>query len=154
MPHFIVDCSEEILVSHSIDTILKYLHQVAHHTELFDEKDIKVRINPYKTAIVGNKKQAFIHVFAHIMEGRSDEEKANLSAKMVKRLSIMFPSVENIAMNVSEFAKASYCNLAMLKPEPEAQTEPNGGADKAVDSKLDIGSDSIDTLDKPASKAG
>jgi 5-carboxymethyl-2-hydroxymuconate isomerase len=119
MPHFIVDCSEEILVSHSVETILKYLHQVANNTKLFDESDIKVRINPFKTFLVGNKKQPFIHVFAHIMEGRTDEEKTNLSTLMVKRLSMMFPVVEHISMNVVDFNKAGYVNLVLLHAEAE-----------------------------------
>jgi 5-carboxymethyl-2-hydroxymuconate isomerase len=150
MPHFILDCSEEILVSHSVETILKYLHQVANHTELFDENDIKVRINPFKTYLVGAKKQAFIHVFAHIMEGRTDEEKANLSKMMVKRLSIMFPGVEHIAMNVSEFSKASYCNFAMLQPAvKDSPTEDKTEAkdeDKAIPTKAA-------SIEKPAEKS-
>jgi 5-carboxymethyl-2-hydroxymuconate isomerase len=119
MPHFIVDCSEEILVSHSVETILKYLHQVANNTKLFDESDIKVRINPFKTFLVGNKKQPFIHVFAHIMEGRTDEEKTNLSTLMVKRLSMMFPVVEYISMNIVDFNKTGYVNLVLLHGQAE-----------------------------------
>jgi 5-carboxymethyl-2-hydroxymuconate isomerase len=119
MPHFIVDCSEEILVSHSVETILKYLHQVANNTKLFDESDIKVRINPFKTFLVGNKKQPFIHVFAHIMEGRTEEEKTNLSTLMVKRLSMMFPVVEHISMNIVDFNKTGYVNLVLLHAEEE-----------------------------------
>jgi 5-carboxymethyl-2-hydroxymuconate isomerase len=123
MPHFIVDCSEEILVSHSIDTILKYLHKVASQTELFEEDDIKLRINPFKSYLVGNKKQPFIHVFGHIMEGRSEAEKNLLSNAMVKRLSIMFPNVHYIAMSISEFSAVGYVNFAPSKAEDEPKQD-------------------------------
>jgi 5-carboxymethyl-2-hydroxymuconate isomerase len=157
MPHFILDCSEEILVSHNVETILKYLHQVANHTALFDDNDIKVRINPFKTYLVDNKKQPFIHVFAHIMEGKTDEEKANLSKMMVKRLSIMFPGVEHIAMNVSEFSKASYCNFAMLQPvkdtPAQAKVETDGEACGGVSADDKGAPTKAGSIDKPAEKS-
>ncbi|MBB1267822.1 5-carboxymethyl-2-hydroxymuconate Delta-isomerase [Shewanella sp. SR44-3] len=141
MPHFIVDCSEEILAFHSIETILKYLHQVANHTKLFEESDIKVRINPFKTSWVGNKKQPFIHVFAHIMEGRTDDEKNTLSTSMVKRLSIMFPDVESISMSIVDLHKVGYVNLAIMH-----------GA-TVSDPDINDGKSAIKSEGKPASKA-
>jgi 5-carboxymethyl-2-hydroxymuconate isomerase len=114
MPHFILDCSESILGEYSEEQILEHIHLVAHSTGLFDEGDIKVRINPFKTYSVGNKKQDFIHVFAYIMEGRSTRQKADLSRSVVQKLSSMFPQITKIAMNVYDFEKATYCNRDML----------------------------------------
>ena len=62
MPHFILDCSQSILESHSEEVILEQVHRVAYSTGLFVESDIKVRITPYKKFIVGNKTDHFIHV--------------------------------------------------------------------------------------------
>jgi len=114
MPHFVVDCSERVLETHSESAINEQIHIVASSTGLFDESDIKVRVNPFRTYIVGNKKEDFIHVFSNIMEGRSIEQKANLSRVIVERLAEMFPQVANIAINVRDFEKATYCNRAML----------------------------------------
>lgn len=114
MPHFIVDCSAEILSVHSEDTINQHVHQTAHATGLFVESEIKVRVNPFETYIVGNKKEAFIHVFSHIMEGRTTEQKADLTRAIVKKLTELFPEVPNIAMNVDDFEKATYANRNML----------------------------------------
>lgn len=47
------------------------------------------------------------------MQGRTTEQKAKLSKTIVTKLSEMFPQVSNIAMNVSEFEKATYCNKSM-----------------------------------------
>ncbi|WP_020405830.1 5-carboxymethyl-2-hydroxymuconate Delta-isomerase [Hahella ganghwensis] len=114
MPHFILDCSEDILDQLSQESIIDQIHQVAHASGLFDEQDIKVRVNPYRIYLVGGGKAPFIHVFSHIMQGRSTEQKAALSQSIVRTLMSMFPEVPNIAMNVSEFEKATYVNRKML----------------------------------------
>ena len=86
MPHFVVDCSELILNVHNEETIIEQIHLIAYATGLFDEHDIKVRVNPFQKYSVGNKKEDFIHVFTYIMEGRTIEQKANLAKVMVKKL--------------------------------------------------------------------
>ncbi|PKI12599.1 5-carboxymethyl-2-hydroxymuconate Delta-isomerase [Colwellia sp. 12G3] len=114
MPHFVMDCSQSVLTSHKESFIIEQVHFVAYATGLFEEGDIKVRMNPFKNFIVGNKSDDFIHVFAHIMQGRTTEQKAFLSKEIVTKLATMFPDIKNIAMNISDFEKATYCNKAML----------------------------------------
>ncbi len=114
MPHFILDCSESVLETHPEVEILKQVHLVVNSTKLFDEGDIKVRVNPFKTYLVGGKKDDFIHVFSYIMEGRSTEQKADLSKKVVQKLTSMFPKISKIAMNVYDFEKATYWNRDSL----------------------------------------
>ena len=114
MPHFILDCSETILDEYSEEQLLAQIHAVAQATGLFDEDDIKVRVNPYKVYSVGNKKQDFIHVFGYIMQGRSIEQKADLSKRVVQKLALLFPKIPRIAMSVHDFEKATYCNREML----------------------------------------
>ena len=48
------------------------------------------------------------------MQGRTTEQKAKLSNALVARLFEMFPQVINIAMNVSEFERSTYCNKNMI----------------------------------------
>jgi len=109
-----MDCSENILALHQEEVIIEQIHLVAHATGLFDEGDIKVRVNPYQKYLVGNKREDFIHVFAHIMQGRTTQQKAHLSKQIVAKLVELFPEVPNIAMNISDFEKATYCNRAMV----------------------------------------
>lgn len=114
MPHFVVDCSQNILQSHTEDQIIEHIHRVAYSTGLFEENDIKVRVNPFGIYSVGNKREDFMHVFSSIMEGRTIEQRANLSRLIVSELASMFPGVANIAINIAEFERATYCNRAML----------------------------------------
>ena len=116
MPHFIIDCSENILKSHSQDEIIKQVQVSAISTKLFHKNDVKVRVNSFEKYLTGDKKEDFIHVFANIMEGRTIEQKANLSKTIVKDLALMFPSVPHIGTNVIEFERATYFNKNMLDP--------------------------------------
>ena len=94
-----------------MDILIK-INEVAIASGLFNPKDIKVRMRPYETYLVGGKPDTpFIHVFADIMQGRTTEQKAALSKEMVSLLKSLFPTVPFIAMNVRDFEKATYTNL-------------------------------------------
>jgi 5-carboxymethyl-2-hydroxymuconate isomerase len=96
--------------------IMRAVYEVAEATHLFAENDIKVRINPYTHFKLSADKKDFIHIFGYIMEGRSTEQKAELSEKIITRLNEMFPGISILSMNISEFEKDAYCNKAMLHP--------------------------------------
>lgn len=114
MPHFIIDCSPNIIKLQAPEDLLRAVHDTAEATGLFAKGDIKARINAYNYYTVGNTSNDFIHVFGNIMEGRNTEQKADLSRKMITCLKEMFPDVPVISMNVIDFEKATYCNKAML----------------------------------------
>ncbi|CAM4372049.1 5-carboxymethyl-2-hydroxymuconate Delta-isomerase [Pseudoalteromonas ostreae] len=114
MPHFVIDCASSILEVCDEATLNKEIHKVANSTGLFIESDIKVRVNPFNNYLVGNEKNEFIHVFTHIMQGRTTEQKAALSKAVVTMLNDKFPEVANIAMNINDFEKATYCNKNQL----------------------------------------
>jgi len=114
MPHFVIDCSENIIQLRSPEEIIDAVYETAEATELFAKGDIKVRIKPFTLFTVAGTKNDFIHIFGHIMQGRNTEQKADLSKRMVARLKSMFPDVPVISMNVIDFEKATYCNKAMV----------------------------------------
>lgn len=114
MPHFVVDCSQGILQQHSEEEILARLHLAVNATGLFEESDIKVRVNPFRVYAAGGGQEDFIHVVSHIMQGRTIEQRANLSRTVVSELAAMFPAIRRIAANVAEFEKATYVHRDML----------------------------------------
>lgn len=117
MPHFIIDCSEQIVEQRSPETIMQNVYVTAESTGLFLPEEIKVRIHPFKYFNSGNTKGNFIHVFANIMEGRNTKQKANLSKQIITALKIMFPEVPVISMNIRDFEHATYCNKEMVKTQ-------------------------------------
>ena len=114
MPHFIIDCSENVTDLKSPEKIMQEVHDAAEVAALFDQGDIKVRIKPFKHYNIGNTKNDFIHIFANIMEGRTVEQKSKLSISIVSALKSMFPHVPIISMNIRDFEKDSYRNKSMV----------------------------------------
>ena len=114
MPHFVIDCSENIIKLKTPDEIIGAVYETAESTGLFAKGDIKVRINPFKYFTVAGTNNDFIHIFGNIMEGRKKEQKADLSKRMITRLKSMFPAVPVISMNVTDFERATYCNKSMV----------------------------------------
>lgn len=114
MPHFVIDCSQNILNLKSPEEIMQTVYDTAESTGLFDVGDIKVRINPFQYYNVGNTKDDFIHIFANIMEGRTTDQKSSLSNKIIGQLKILFPEVPILSINIRDFEKATYCNKSMV----------------------------------------
>ena len=119
MPHFVVDCSESVLTLADPEALLRAVYDAAASTRLFAETGvggIKVRLNPYRHYVNVDATEHFVHVFANIMEGRTPEQKRDLSTKVVRALKALLPRVEIISMNVREFEQSTYCNAAMVPP--------------------------------------
>lgn len=117
MPHFVVDCSESVLSLADPDELMQCVYDAAASTELFAATGaggIKVRLNPYKHFLNVDSQSHFVHVFANIMEGRNQQQKHNLSHKVVRALKAVLPAVEIISINIRDFEKATYCNAAMI----------------------------------------
>ena len=114
MPHFVIDCSKNIINLKTPEEIIQKVYDTADSSNLFAKGDIKVRINPFEYYTIGNTKDDFIHVFANIMEGRTITQKKNLSESIVSILKLMFPDVPIISINIRDFEKATYCNKSMV----------------------------------------
>ncbi|WP_276877726.1 5-carboxymethyl-2-hydroxymuconate Delta-isomerase [Chryseobacterium joostei] len=121
MPHFIIDCSQDILLKNSPEEIMDAVYKVANFTGLFAINDIKVRLQPFQYYRLGDQKKNFIHVFGYIMEGHSTEQKANLSRQISIRLTELLPDISFLSVNISEFEAATYSNKALVNPENKNQ---------------------------------
>ncbi|MBP2616880.1 5-carboxymethyl-2-hydroxymuconate Delta-isomerase [Chryseobacterium jejuense] len=117
MPHFIIECSQDILQQRTPDEIMDAVYSVAESTGLFAVNDIKVRLQPYQYYRLGEGKKKFLHVFGHIMQGRSTEQKANLSKLISTQLTELLPDVSFLSVNINEFETATYSNKALVNPE-------------------------------------
>ena len=114
MPHFILDCTESILKIQEPQKVIQEVFETAVSTGLFERNDIKVRLNPFKYSLVQGGDSDFVHVFGNIMEGRTQEQKAELSKRIVSKLNELFPEVPIISINIRDFEKSSYCNKTMI----------------------------------------
>lgn len=114
MPHFVIDCSENVIRLKSADDIMQEVFNAAMSTGLFVESEIKVRINPFSYYNNGNSLNDFMHVFGYIMEGRDTDQKSRLSKAIVTALNTILPEVPVISINIKDFEKATYFNKTMI----------------------------------------
>ena len=117
MPHFIIDCSKGVAELVASEKIIQKVYDTAVDSGLFAKEGlngVKVRISPFKDFTIVNSQENFIHVFAHILEGRTDEQKQKLSESVVNALADMLPTVKYMSMNVYEFQRSSYYNKSMV----------------------------------------
>ena len=70
--------------------------------------------SPFKHFLVLGGDLDFIHVFGNIMEGRTTDQKSDLSRKIVSKLNQLFQEVPIISINIRDFEKSSYINKTML----------------------------------------
>lgn len=117
MPHFVIDCSQNILQQITADELMKVVYETADSTGLFAPNDIKVRLRPFEYYKLGAGKTSFIHIFGYIMEGRSTEQKADLSGQLIARLSELRMDTSFLSVNISEFEFSTYCNKSKLNPD-------------------------------------
>jgi len=120
MPHFVIDCSESVLSLADPDELMQSVFQTAESTGLFATSGvggIKVRLSPYSHFTNVDGHEHFVHVSANIMEGRNQDQKSDLSRRIVSTLKSLLPTVEIISMNIRDFEKATYCNRAVLDAE-------------------------------------
>jgi len=114
MPHFRIDCSENVLSTVAPKEMIDTVHATAQASELFRIGDIKVRIVPFTYYTTGGTNNDFIHITADIMGGRSMEQKKMLSRSIISRLKPMFPSVEFVSIDIRDIDPETYTNLAKL----------------------------------------
>ncbi|UEQ74511.1 5-carboxymethyl-2-hydroxymuconate Delta-isomerase [Chryseobacterium arthrosphaerae] len=126
MPHFIIECSQDILQQKSPDEIMDAVYESAESTGLFAVNDIKVRLQPYTYFRLGDQKKNFLHVLGYIMEGRSTEQKSHLSKQICTQLTALLPEASFLSVNISEFEAATYSNKALINPENKDQNRHFG----------------------------
>ncbi|QWT85382.1 5-carboxymethyl-2-hydroxymuconate Delta-isomerase [Chryseobacterium sp. PCH239] len=121
MPHFIIDCSQDILQQRTPDELMDAVYEAADGTGLFAPNDIKVRLQPYQYYKLGTGKKNFLHVFGYIMQGRNTEQKADLSKQICNQLSELLPDISFLSVNINHFEAATYSNKALINPENSDQ---------------------------------
>ena len=112
MPHLIIDCSSDVLEVYAPERIMAVVHGAAKASNLFAPENIKVRIQPYPAShwYQGDTEGSFMHVFGHIMGGRTPAQKKMLSESVMKALKELCQEVPIISMNVIDFDPSTYTN--------------------------------------------
>jgi len=108
MPHVIIEYSAEVAGQIDIDELISAAHEAALSSDLFPEYDIKTRAVAYAHHRTGQTRDSFVHVSVHLLDGRSDAQKAMLSEAVLARLEPLLPQVVSVGVEIVDMHRASY----------------------------------------------
>lgn len=106
MPHLIIEHSHNLAISET--DLLNALHDTAASTQLFDPTTIKSRTIEFKHFKLGNNKCGFVHVQAHIIEGRTTEQKQLLSDALLQQLQIQLTDEYQLSVHIYDLIPQIY----------------------------------------------
>jgi 5-carboxymethyl-2-hydroxymuconate isomerase len=98
MPHCTIELSSQLLSDPQ--QILSLAFKALSSSQLFQDKDIKVRLLPYDHFKVGNGDQLFIHASVSILSGRNKEQKNDLSTLLLSEIKSHFNDQTNLVITV------------------------------------------------------
>ena len=108
MPHLIIEYSEDVAEMVDIGVIVDAAHDGAMASDLFPEYDIKTRAIGYRHHRTGQTRDSFLHVTVHLLDGRSDDQKAMLSEAVLGRIEPLLPRVASVGVEILDMHRASY----------------------------------------------
>jgi len=119
MPHCIIDYSADVADQVDIERLLESVHQGALASALFPEYDIKTRAIAFDRHRTGQTRDSFVHVAIHLLDGRSDAQKAALSEGVLDRIEPLLPAVVSVGVEICDMHRASY-RKRVLAPDSDS----------------------------------
>lgn len=113
MPNFIIEYSESLNAQIDEDTLMDKVFEGAKNSGHFPPEAIKIRTEPRKSYRLHDKYKDFLHIHAHILSGRTDEQKTEISTAVIDCLkdlgvSSVFVSVEIVDIHRASFVDYGY----------------------------------------------
>ncbi|MDH5354286.1 MAG: 5-carboxymethyl-2-hydroxymuconate Delta-isomerase [Gammaproteobacteria bacterium] len=108
MPHCVIEYSSDVVEHIEIDDLMAAVHDAAFSSGLFPEYDIKTRAHAYQYHRTGQTKDSFVHVNLHLLSGRDDGQKADLSEKVLAGIEPLLPQVVSVGVEIIDMHRDSY----------------------------------------------
>jgi 5-carboxymethyl-2-hydroxymuconate isomerase len=109
MPHCIIEYSEDVLSSVNQRQLIDSVLMGTKKSELFQLDHIKLRTKSYEFYQKGDVEQAgFIHVTVRILQGRTIEQRQDLSEKVLLEFDNLALKDMTITVEIIEMETASY----------------------------------------------
>ena len=108
MPHCIIEYAGEVTGQVSAEEMMAAVHEGAFGSGLFPEYDIKTRAIAYESHRTGRTQDSFVHVNVHLLSGRDDAQKADLSERILANLDTLLPHVVSVGVEIIDMHRASY----------------------------------------------
>jgi 5-carboxymethyl-2-hydroxymuconate isomerase len=110
MPHLIIEYSGNVRSMASPAELTRIGHKTMIDSGLFSIPDIKSRAYEAADYLVGEKGSggSFVHVRVYLLEGRSTQQKQNLSEALRTALKVPLEKIDQLSIDIRELAKETY----------------------------------------------
>lgn len=113
MPHLVIECSQPLSPTLANENAQRTLYDVLLASGQFGAGDIKVRTQSYDSYLVAGAQDDFVHVTLWLLDGRSEDVKAELSANIAKAVQALITPAGacQVTVDVRDMAKATYSKV-------------------------------------------
>ncbi len=108
MPHCVIEYSTDVADQVSVEDIMAAVHEGALSSALFPEYDIKTRAVAFHYHRTGQTQDSFVHVNVHLLSGRDDGQKSDLSERILKSIEPLVPTVVSVGVEIIDMHRESY----------------------------------------------
>jgi 5-carboxymethyl-2-hydroxymuconate isomerase len=108
MPHLVIEYSIDGHERFDMTELMRALHAAAASTGVVQAPDIKIRAISYDDYLVAGIRDAFCHVSVFLLEGRTPEQKLNLSESLRTSLSKMLPRTKSLSVDIRDMDPSAY----------------------------------------------
>ncbi len=102
MPHIVMEYSASSIDDVQLDKALKSIYEVCCKFDCVRPEAIKIRAHSILNAYYGNGAKDFIHITAHLLDGRSRARKADISKALLENAMAEFPMIDTFSVDVLE----------------------------------------------------
>lgn len=110
MPNLVMEYSNSVDERVNVQGLLEDLHQVAIQCGLFDIGSIKSRALRCHNWLIGEEGDSvdFIHISFELLDGRTPEQKRELSRQLMDVLTEQASHVRSLTVNIRDMDKESF----------------------------------------------
>ena len=108
MPNFIIEYSAPLNKQISDDVLIDKVFAGAKNSGHFPPEAIKLRTEARHSYRLHGKQKDFLHISAHILSGRTDEQKIEISAAVMAELKSLDLSSVFVSVEVVDIHRASF----------------------------------------------
>lgn len=108
MPNFVIEHSGSLEQQIDADTIMDRVFAGAKSSGHFPPEAIKIRVEPRPKFRLHDVSKDFLHVSAHILSGRTDEQKSEISNAVLTELKELDLTSVFVSVEIVDIHRASF----------------------------------------------
>tara|TARA_R110000737_G_scaffold139511_3_gene170321 strand:+ start:883 stop:1227 length:345 start_codon:yes stop_codon:yes gene_type:complete len=108
MPHFVIEQGNALLTPEDRADAMRIAGQVGVDCGFIAAADLKMRIIDVTDFLMLDGRESFIHLTAHMLSGRTTEQKEALTIALRDALVARFPGVDSLSFACVDLERGSY----------------------------------------------